>query len=203
MSGSGNQFLGGYAVVFTGTPTVDLVNNTYAANAIGPAVRSLVATTPLRISGIEIDHPATGFAAVVAERRNYGANLPVGAYRQGALSSGAAYIQADAGYSLFGQAAPADVRFGMIYANGQLVGTMQAVSPTPQQIWEYATRSLTDKAGFELTSGANQAISDRMERTGSPLKTTSNTIAAVKTRLENTATTEVVQQIVADTLGAL
>jgi len=92
---------------------------------------------------------------------------------------------------IFNNPLPANVREGIVYGpGGALVGTFaQTVSPSLAQIAD-AVPSVEE-------------ISTQMERTGSPLKATSDTIAAVKTRLENTATTEVVQQIVADTLGAL
>jgi hypothetical protein len=158
----------------------------------------------MAINGNEIDHPGTGFVAVSVMRRTYGSIAPSGAYRQGALSSGAAYIQADAGYSLFGQAAPADVRAGTSYAGGQLVGTLQTTSPTPQQIWEYAgTRSLTDKAGFAPTAATiAETVQQGLERANGPIDTVADTLAALQPRLQDAATVANVAQIVTDALSA-
>ena len=92
---------------------------------------------------------------------------------------------------IFNNPPTTDVRAGVTYGpGGALIGTFaQTISPSLAQIAD-AVPSV-------------QEISTQLERTGSPLKTTSDTIAAVKTRLENVATTEVVQQIVTDTMGAL
>lgn len=202
VTGSGNTFTGGYAMTFSGTPSVNLSNNTYSANASGPAIYSILTNATLSISGAEIDH-SSGFTAVVALRRNYGNATPTGSYREGRLSSGAAFTLGDAAYALFGQPAPADVRSGTSYANGQLIGAMPVVSPTPQQIWEYATRTLTDKTGFELTSTERTAISTQIERTGGPLDTASDTLAALQPRLQDAATTAGVAEIVTTALSAM
>lgn len=202
VAGSGNTFTGGYAMTFSGTPSVNLSGNTYLANASGPAIYSVLTTATLSISGTEIDH-SSGFTAVAVLRRNYGNATPSGSYREGRLSSGAAFTLGDAVYALFGQPNPADVRSGTTYANGQLIGTMQALSPTPQQIWEYAARSLTDKAGFELTSTERTAISTQIERTGGPLDTVSDTLATLQPRLQDAATMEGVAGILTTALSAM
>jgi hypothetical protein len=191
ISGSGNTFAGGYGLTVSGTPSVNLTNNLYSASALGPAIYSILTTATLTITGTETDH-SSGFSAVVALRRNYGNATATGSYREGKLSSGSAFILGDALYSLFDQPAIGDVRSGVTYANGQLVGTLQSTSPTPQQIWEYASRTLTDRTGFELTSNERIAISDRIERVGGMLDlklltsayTTPPTVTAISDRIE-------------------
>ena len=161
LTGSGNTVNGGYAIVVSGTPSVNLSGNTYIANSSGPAIYSILTTAILKISGIEIDHPGSGFAAVIALRRSYGDVAASGAYRQGALSTGAAYIQADAGYASFGLPDVSDVLEGVVYAGGQRTGTARTMSPTVAAIQAGIRTELSAELARIMTN-LNATITSRL-----------------------------------------
>lgn len=161
LAGSGNTVNGGYAIIFSGTPSVNLSGNTYVANSLGPAIYSILTTAILKISGTELDHSGSGFAAVIALRRSYGDVAASGAYRQGALSTGAAYIQADAGYASFGLPNASDVLEGVIYAGGQRTGTARTTSPTVAAIQSGIRAELSPELAL-ITTNLNATIASRL-----------------------------------------
>lgn len=191
VSGGNSVFnaIGSEALNASGNGVINITSSQWNASTTIWAVTATSATVIHTIGGIRNSRPSAGnpHAAVNIRRFNV-----VGSQQETYnASDNTPLIMYSPEAGIFNNPSPANVKEGIFYGpGGALVGTFaQTVSPSLAQIAD-AVPSVED-------------ISTQMERTGSPLKTTSDTIAALKDRLGNTATTEVVQEIVTNTLGAL
>jgi hypothetical protein len=182
--------IGSEALNVSGNGVINITSSQWNASTTIWAVTATSATAVHTIGGARNSRPSAGNPHAAWNVRRF--NLAVGSHQETCnASDNTPLIMYSPEAGIFNNPSPSNVREGTTYGpGGALIGTFaQTVSPSLAQIAE-AVPSVED-------------ISAQMERTNSPLKTTSDTIAAVKTRLENTATTEVVQEIVTSTLGAL
>ena len=186
LNASGNE-----AATISGSGVMNLVSSQANASTVSPAITAQSTTVTHTFSGVVNNRPSPGnsYNAVNVRRLRLGVGVPHQQIFDGSDGTPVILYSPEAG--IFNNPPTTDVRAGVTYGpGGALIGTFaQTVSPSLAQIAD-AVPSVEE-------------ISTQMERTGSPLKATSDTIAALKDRLEDAATTEVVQQILTDTLGAL
>ena len=192
VSGANNVFnaIGSEALNVSGNGVINVTASQWNASTTIWAVTATSATVVHTIGGIRNSRPSAGNPHAAWNVRRF--NLPVGSHQETYnASDNTALIMYTADAGIFNNPPAADVRAGVTYGpGGALVGTFaQTISPSLAQIAD-AVPSVED-------------ISTQMERSNGPLDTVADTLAFLQPRLVDVATTEVVQEIVTNTLGAL
>jgi hypothetical protein len=149
-------------IVNNSTGTISVVGNMIAGTS--PAITSANASSTVKASG-DFIHSATGIVPVYAQKFILDTTPSVAKTRY-ALNGTGTYVDMFTADNSLTQAAPADVRSGTVYADGNLTGTCAVPAAgsvalgvpvdattgtavlTPGAVWEYATRTLTAGGGI-------------------------------------------------------
>ena len=144
-------------IVNNSTGLISVVGNISAG--VVPAITSTNASSTVKVSG-DFIYSATGVVPVYAQKFILDTTPSVAKTRY-ALNGTGTYVDMFTADNSLTQAAPADVRNGTVYADGNLTGTCAVPAAasvafgvpvdattgtaalTPAAVWEYATREIT------------------------------------------------------------
>ena len=187
-------------VVNNSTGTISVVGNLVAGAA--PAITSTNASSTVKVSG-DFTYSVTGVVPVYAQKFILDTTPSVAKTRY-ALNGTGTYADMFTADNSLTQAAPADVRSGTVYADGNLTGTLAVPAAgsvalgvpvdattgtaalTPAAVWEYATRSLTTSSGptaaqIRTEMDSNSTKLANLDATVSSRLAPSGTLATVTT----------------------
>ena len=153
-------------IVNNSTGAISVVGNISAG--VVPAITSTNASSTVKVSG-DFIYSATGVVPVYAQKFILDTTPSVAKTRY-ALNGTGTYVDMFTADNSLTQAAPADVRSGTVYADGNLTGTCAVPAAgsvalgvpvdnttgtaalTPAAVWEYATREITGGVVDTLTN---------------------------------------------------